>query len=68
MVDRHIIRTPEKALPICRVIKTQDGKPLLEIKNKQQMEIVSLLWLLEEIFKIFRYSPRSRDLTRGSRD
>ena len=59
MVAHHIIRTPEKQLPIFRVVKAEDGSLLLEIKVGKQIEVVSFVLLLGEIFKVFRYSPKS---------
>lgn len=61
-MNHYIIRTPEKQLPVCRVMKTHDGKLLLEFKDKQQFETVSKQWLEEEIYRIFRFCPRSHDL------
>lgn len=62
VMNYYIIRTPEKQLPIFRVIKAEDGSLLLEIKDGKQIEVVSILWLLGEIFKVFRYAPKSHDL------
>ena len=61
-MNHQIIKTPEKQIPVCRVIKKKDGGLLLEFKGKKQFEIVSKQWLEEEIYRILRSCPRSHDL------